>query len=224
MKQYLFLNLAFSLLTACQEPSKIELKPFVPPPAPKKQQLTYEQPSGYVSMILTGPESEEAILPSQITVSFEKADDTTDKLSLTNIPVIENLLYSKNQETLSFGCDGAVEVTELPLKIDALKVVLCGKIKVPAVEFKLRASFLELRNAELTLVDIRPEPSIVGSDLALISTAHLTLRGSNKILLQGETVDQSRGRSPSLQLWLGNTLGEGTLDIFSRSSIYNLEY
>lgn len=218
MKQIFLLPIAFTLLTACQEPSKVELKPFVPPPELQKTERLYEGPSGLVFVHLSAPESEEPVLPSQIKISFELSNSANDNLSLANRPFNEILLFSKNVETVYYGCEeNAVEVT-LPQTIDALRVVLCGKINVPALDFKLRASFLELRNAELTTVNVVQHPAPNQSRMLEVSAANLTVIGTNKFILQGNTNGRDRERAPNLKLGLARTWGAGTFEIFSRSS------
>ena len=219
MKSIFLLPLSFLFLTACDVADKA-LAPVVAPLL-KDQEIVVEGPSGFVTIRMAASDIEELSMPSQISISFEKQSAETEKVSLEKIEgLFMTLLNSKNDETQYFGCDGQETETELPQKIDAAKVVLCGKIKVSAVNFKLRASELELRDVELIatapfqkILDLSKVPVLD------IYTAHLTLVGANKTILQGFDNGRERDFSPILIMNLGKVDGTGNLEIFSRSYI-----
>lgn len=219
MKSIFLLLISFLFLTACDVADKA-LAPIVAPLL-EGEEIVVEGPSGFVTIRMAASDTESLSIPSQFSISFEKQSTEDEKVSLENIEsLFITLLYSKNDETRYFGCDGQEQETELPLKIDAAKVVLCGKIKVPAENFKLRASELEFRDVDL--IATAPFQKIL--DLSKLSVlniyaANLTLTGTNKITLQGFDNGHERDFSPLLFLNLGKVDGVGNLEIFSRSYI-----
>lgn len=219
MKQIFLLPIAFlTLLTACQEPSQLEKDLVKPLVYREKKEYKFEISSPLV-VVTFATLGETPALPAQITVEFEKQSARLDHLRISDFEIPDTLLYSRNREVLYFGCHTQAGETNLPQKIDALKVVLCGKINIPSSDFNLKASFLELRDAEINTVAADNEPQEAAFSVVTFSTANLTLVGSNKLTLQGTTYGRERTRAPSLSLQLGNTFGEGTLKIFSRSSV-----
>ncbi|MNK89340.1 hypothetical protein D3C87_1093480 [compost metagenome] len=201
MKLVFILPITFSLLTAC---------------APEKSEYVFEGPSTPVSVDIASSENEEPTLPPQISVSLEK---TIPKWKSLRVQALESffqsLLYSENTDSLSFGCDdGSTEEIELPSKVDAGNVVLCGKIKIPANGFEMRATNLELRDVALTATSSDNQIHLVS-----ISTAYLTVTGSNKLVLQGSTKGRERKAAPALFLKIATVTGAGTLEILSRSYI-----
>jgi hypothetical protein len=220
MKRIILLPLTFALLTACQEsPNKTESPPYAPPARPS-QEVIYEGASGLVNVQIANSENEAATLPSQISITFEKQNTNYEFLIVEPFTAVRAFLFSNHAETLFFGCDEASSETVLPLKIDAARVVLCGKIKVPANGFEMRASQLELRNVELlTVATDKDEFDYSTPNMLLIYTANLTVTGSNKLVLEGFTKGRERQRAPALFLNLAKVWGEGNFEIVSRSLI-----
>jgi hypothetical protein len=220
MKRNFLLPLTFSLLTACQEPSKVEVKP-LPPRENQNREVVYEGSSGLVKVQIADYENETPTLPSQISVSFEKKGTNREYLIVERLnEAITDLLFSKQLDMLSFGCDDPNQETVLPLKIDAQIVVLCGKIKIPAKGFEMRASLLELRDAELSTISYeKDEFDYSHPNMLTIYTANLVLTGANKLVLEGFTKGRERQRPPALFLNIGKVLGTGNFEIFSRSII-----
>ncbi|QDK46625.1 hypothetical protein DOM22_16415 [Bdellovibrio sp. ZAP7] len=207
------------LLAACQEPSK-KSDVNVSPTAPKESKWqTIDGSSGsvWIEMITS---NDEAQLPPQIKVTFEKPNATNTNLTLRNIsPLYVDLLYSKNNHIVSYGCPDS-ETNQLPQNIDAEKVVLCGDLQIPDGDFLLRASELEMHDATLhTGGESNDETEISGLTLY---AGRLTLLGQNLIELSGKSNAERRFFAPPLFFYLNHTSGEGTLDILSRKQFQKM--
>ncbi|QLY24818.1 hypothetical protein [Bdellovibrio sp. KM01] len=201
------------LLAACQEPSKKINLDITPSPPQERKSQTIEGASGsvWIEMITS---QEEAQLPSQINVTFEKPNATNSNLTVRNLsPLYVDLIYSKNKDVVSYGCPDS-EIKELPANIDAGKVILCGDLQIPDGQFSLRASEIEMYEVSLhTGGDYNGETEISGVTLY---AGRLTLHGQNLIELSGKSNDHRRFYAPPLFFYLNHTSGEGTLDILSR--------
>jgi hypothetical protein len=221
MKRIFLLPLTFCLLTACQEPSHIELKPLPARPEEKSREVVYEVASGLVKVQIANYEDEVPTLPPQISISFEKQGTNREYLIVEKYSEsVTALLFSKQSETVYFGCGDVPQETVLPIKIDAARVVLCGKIKIPSNEFELRASQLELRDAELSTISFeKDEYDFTRHNMLTIYTANLTLAGANKLVLEGFSKDRRRQSAPALFLNFAKVWGTGTMEILSRSQI-----
>lgn len=221
MKLSNLLPLILLALTACQEIAETNptLAPLVVSKFERKREL-YEGASGLVHLQLVQSNDDQLALPNQINVTIEKPSSDNSNFSITAYPdVLIKFLFAENSDVVTFGCHPEDQTT-LPLNLNADRVILCGKIKIPSGKFEMHASTLELRDAEIIsesavsqFDDLNSLPSI------MIYTANFIVSGSNTFTLEGYSQGLEKESAPALFLYIGNTLGDGIVHIISRKQL-----
>ncbi|MFM6928771.1 MAG: hypothetical protein ACKOX6_09910 [Bdellovibrio sp.] len=220
MKSLSVLPLLFVILTACQEAPQLNSnQPATPEDLPPRT-VTAEAPSGTV--ILQMISDEEVNIPANVHINIEKANTAGDNLQISRLPSkYAEMLFTTPSGVISFGCETAEPPTELPLKIKAERVILCGKHVIPAGEFEIHATTLELHDVHLTTTG---PASLTKYSSVTVFTANLELFGSNQIELVGKTFGHLREQAPPMTLTLLNSVAHGSIEIVSRKNVTTWNY
>lgn len=220
MNSLSLLPLLLVILTACQKTPELNSKLPSTPEDITSSTLTTESPSGTV--ILQMISDNDISVPTNIHINIEKANRAGDNFQVSRLPLqYAEMLYTTPSGVASFGCDPDKTATELPLKIKAEKVILCGNFVIPSGEFEIHATTLELHDAHLTT---KGPASLTESSSVIVFTANLELFGHNQVDLVGKSFGRLQEQAPLMSLTILNSLGQGTIEIVSRKNITTWKY